>query len=79
MERKDQVVSITPIPFEPLRYWVQSDSRTDVLHVVDLAWQEEPRQRCKPFCSCERCLAQHEATCKHIAACVRWEKLRLSL
>ena len=71
-------MSIEPVPFEPGRFYVKSDSRKNVLHLVDLAWQEESWQKPKPFCGCEESLAKGHI-CKHILATVNFEKTRLHL
>jgi hypothetical protein len=66
-------MTVTPIPGEPFRYLVQSESRPDVEHTVDLQYREEPW--CKPVaaCGCEQIMAKHLTTCKHIRACVAYE------
>jgi hypothetical protein len=74
---KGATVSITPIPFEQGRFYVQSQSRP-ILHVVDLQWQEESWHKPKPFCGCEECMAKGNV-CRHILAVVDYERKRLSI
>jgi hypothetical protein len=74
--QEEKEVNIVPIPFEQGRFYVQSESRPEVLHVVDLAWQEETWTKPHPQCGCERGLA-HNEYCKHLEAVVAWELRRI--
>jgi hypothetical protein len=67
------LMTVTPIPGEPGRYLVQSESRPDVQHTVDLRYQEEPHSKPVPCCGCERMMAKHEKSCKHLRAVVEFE------
>lgn len=67
-------MTVTPIPGEPGRYLVQSESRPDVQHTVDLHYQEEPWSKPIPSCGCEQIMAKHLKTCKHIKACLDYEQ-----
>ncbi len=67
-------MTVTPIPGEPFRYLVQSSSRPDVQHTVDLRYQEEAWSKPVPFCGCERIMAKHETTCKHIQRVIEYEQ-----
>jgi len=69
-------LEVRPIDNEPLCYWVQSASRPEIKHRVDLAFLEDERGKPKAFCSCERMMAAHDPACKHIAAVVACEKAK---
>jgi hypothetical protein len=56
---------VTPIPMEPTRFWVSSESR-DIDHLVDLDWRDEKWHRPKAVCSCEQMQAKGFKVCKHI-------------
>lgn len=71
-------MTVEAIPGEVGRFWVSSRSRPEMLHVVDLQWQEEPRQKPHAFCGCEDSMAKGHI-CGHIIAVVEAEKLRLHL
>ena len=71
-------MTVTPIPGEPLRYWVQSSTRPEIKHVVDLAFKESERSKPTSFCSCERMMAAHDATCKHVMAVVKYEHQQMT-
>jgi hypothetical protein len=72
-------LSVRPIPNEPLRYWVQSASRPDIKHIVDLAFREDQWSKAEPWCSCERIMAAHDPTCKHISQVIKYEQERQAL
>ena len=67
-------MKVTPIPGEPLCYLVQSESRSDVKHRVDLQYREEPWHKPVASCGCERMMAAHDATCKHILRVIEYEQ-----
>lgn len=67
-------MTVTPIPGESGRYLVQSSSRQDVQHTVDLRYQEEPSSKPVPFCGCEQVMAKHAKSCKHIEAVIEYEQ-----
>ena len=71
-------MTVTRIPGE-FRYWVSSESRSGIDHLVDLTWQEERWNKPIAKCSCEACQAQGVRYCKHIKATVLWEMKRLGL
>lgn len=52
---------IEPILGEPTRYFVKSETREDVFHIVDMDDDG------KPNCSCEDSMTRHRV-CKHIRA-----------
>ncbi len=70
-------MTVTPIPAEDRRYLVQSRSRPEMRHLVDLAYDEvqdgKPRKG-KPACSCEAFMARGQSTCPHIEAAKEYEK-----
>jgi hypothetical protein len=66
-------LTVTPIPHEPDRYFVQSSSR-DLEHTVDMKYQESPNQKPRPYCGCEHVFAKGKDTCSHIQAVVDWIK-----
>ncbi len=69
-------MTVTPIPGEPFRYLVQSSSRPDVQHTVDLRYQEEAWSKPVASCGCEQIQAKHLKSCKHIEACVDYEQTK---
>lgn len=71
-------MTVTKVPHE-LRYWVSSESRSGLEHLVDLADRDEPWSRPVARCSCERVQCGHEKYCKHIKLVVQIEKERLHL
>lgn len=70
-------MSVTPFPNELGRFFVTSDT-SDNTYVVDLQFQEEPWMKPKPLCGCIRGLGYGEY-CKHLVACVDYERKRLNL
>lgn len=72
---------ITPIEFEQGRFEVQSRSRADVTHTVDLRELGEWRKP-RATCTCEAFIA-HPVTCgqpcPHILAVVAAERERLGV
>ena len=52
------------IPFED-RWYVTSESRPGLVHVVDLHYQPESWMSPRPACGCEESMAKGH-TCKHI-------------
>lgn len=57
-------MTVTPIEGEIGRFWVTSETRQDVVHVVDL--------RGKPDrCSCEQAQAKGDRYCKHLKAVIK--------
>lgn len=69
-------MKVRPIPGEADRFWVTSDSRPEVDHVVDVAWVECPGDQPMVKCSCERGLA-HDEPCRHIIALAEYLKVNL--
>ncbi len=69
-------MTVTPIPGEPFRYLVQSSSRPDVQHTVDLRYQEETWSKPVASCGCEQIQAKHLKSCKHIEAVVEYENTK---
>ncbi len=63
-------MTVTPITGELCRFFVSSESRSDVDHIVDMDWREEKWHRPRAKCGCEQVQAKGEATCKHIFAVV---------
>lgn len=61
-------MQVEPIPFEPGRFWVQSSSRLDIRHVVDLNFEG------RIACSCEAYQAKGVKRCKHILAVEQQER-----
>jgi hypothetical protein len=59
-------MTIEPIPGEPTRWIVQSESRKDYAFIVDLDYSEagEPG---RPACGCEQFMVRG-IVCKHILA-----------
>jgi hypothetical protein len=58
-------------------FWVQSRSRPDVFHLVDVAYQDEPWRRPYAACSCEAYtinIYHMGKTCPHIKAVRRYLK-----
>ena len=52
---------ITPVPFEPTRFWVASESRRGLVHLVDADYDGGWA------CSCEQFMCRG-IECKHIEA-----------
>jgi len=69
-------MTVHAIPFEHLRYFVESQSGREP-YTVDLHYQEEPWRRPSAFCGCWRVFCGHERLCKHIEAVVNWELNRI--
>lgn len=61
-------MTIMPIPGEPGRFYVASESRPDVVFIVDLEYREERWMKPHPFCSCEDALCRENHNCKHVVA-----------
>ncbi len=72
-------LSVTAIEHEQGRFYVQSRSRADVVHVVDLMWQEEPWHKPRGACWCESCAAKGRTFCPHLEAVVKHEQERLKI
>jgi SWIM zinc finger. len=62
-------MKVEPLPFEPERFLVQSQSRKGIVHLVDMNYDPEQRKPVKgrPVCGCEDCQIRNR-TCKHILA-----------
>ena len=54
-------MKITSVPYEPTRFWVESETRPDLLHLVDADYEG------RWACSCEDCMVRLRE-CKHIRA-----------
>ena len=67
-------MTVTRIPGEPTRFWVSSESRPEVEHLVDFDWRDEKWMKPKALCGCELCQAQGFKVCKHIFAVVDFLK-----
>lgn len=59
-------MKVEPIPGEHGSFWVQSESRPDVKHVVDLDHEG------KVVCGCEQMQAKNLLSCKHVAAVAQY-------
>lgn len=79
----DLCPNVSPIPGEPLRYWVGSNSRPKVKHIVDLAENGGLGQ-----CSCERWVFTigpntkagiTPVACRHITAAQRYLAYEVAL
>lgn len=70
-------MTVWAIPFEQGRFYVQSRSRADVVHVVDLAYVEDRKKAC-PACGCEQYQCKGHV-CDHILATVKHEQERLNI
>lgn len=64
-------MNVRPYPGESNRYLVQSDSRPDLEHVVDMEWQECPGDQVRPLCGCEESFIKGKQ-CKHIKRVQEW-------
>ena len=62
---------VTQIPGE-FRYWVSSESRSGIDHLVDLTWQEERWNRPRALCSCEQMQCKGMPYCKHVLFLVNY-------
>lgn len=71
-------MTVRQIEGEVGRFYVQSRSRPEVVHLVDLAYVDE-QKRHHPQCSCEHCYFRGDFACVHIAAAVESERQRLHL
>lgn len=67
-------MNVQQIPGETTRFFVSSESRTGVSHVVDMDWRDEKWHRPKALCGCEQVQAKGLPTCKHIFAVVDYLK-----
>ena len=65
---------VTPIPWEKTRFFVSSESRVGVDHIVDMDWRDEKWHRPRALCSCEQCQAKGFRVCKHIWKVVEYVK-----
>ena len=63
----EAVMSVTP--FDNGTFLVSSRSRPEMLHLVDVQWQETPREKITVKCGCESSLI-HGRICPHILATV---------
>ena len=64
-------MKVTPVPGEKERFWVQSASREEIQHLVDLAYQETEADKPEPKCSCEQ-NSLKGLSCRHIDAVIRF-------
>lgn len=69
-------MKVQPYAGESNRYLVQSDSRPEMLHVVDMEWVECPGDQPRPLCGCEQSFAKG-LLCKHIKAVADYLKTKL--
>jgi len=69
-------MTVHAIPFEHLRYFVESQSGREP-HVVDLDYKPEPWSKSRPACGCECYMAQNKPVCPHIIAAAQWELNRI--
>lgn len=60
-------MKVRPVPGEAERFFVSSDTRPEVDHIVDTAWVECPGDMPRPMCSCEESMAKGRF-CKHLMA-----------
>ena len=63
-------MTVSHIPGEYCRFFVSSESRAGIDHIVDMDWRDEKWHRPKAVCSCEQVQAKGLRTCKHIFAVV---------
>jgi hypothetical protein len=70
-------VTVQPIENEVGRFFVQSASRAEVQHTVDLQYCEEPWLPPKPACGCESNFI-HGRCCPHLRAVVAFELQRIN-
>ncbi len=63
-------MTVTPIPGELCRFFVSSESRKGVDHIVDMDWRDEKWHKSRARCGCEQVQCKDEPTCKHIFAVV---------
>ncbi len=61
---------MTVTPHDIGTFRVQSGSRPDMEHLVDLAYREEPWNKPVPWCGCEECHAKGHGYCKHLIAVI---------
>jgi hypothetical protein len=74
MNLSTDALNVEPIPGEPDRFLVQSSSRPGIKHLVDLNYQEEPRDKPRAVCGCEQMQAKGALTCKHLQAVLEYKK-----
>lgn len=70
------------IPFDNGTFLVSSRSRPGMQHLVDLCWQDSPKDKPRPACFCEAFAANEKTKgqpCAHILAAVDYEIKRLGL
>lgn len=72
-------MTITPIPGEQGRFFVESTSRPNVTFIVDLNWRDDRRSKPVPQCTCEDALCRGNRFCKHVEAVVKSEQQRVQL
>ena len=58
-------MTICPIPFEPTRFVVESETRSGLAFIVDSDYYTGRADGCRWACGCERLMADNEI-CKHI-------------
>lgn len=71
MDEEATMITVTPIPHEHGRFHASSRSRPGLLHIVDVAFQENPGDKPKAVCSCEDSFAKGNI-CAHIGAVVQY-------
>ncbi len=69
-ETGGNVVTIEAVPGELGRFYVSSESRQGMLHLVDLH---------DKTCSCEQCQCKNDHACKHLRAVAKHELERLGI
>jgi leucyl-tRNA synthetase len=65
-------MTVTPIPGEYSRFFVSSESRSGVDHVVDMDWRDEKWMKPVAMCSCEEMFCKHKKRCKHVEQVIEW-------
>lgn len=66
-------MTVAPVPFEPERFFVSSESRSDVCHIVDVRFKLEPWSKPVVACGCESNFI-YGRPCKHILAVANFLK-----
>lgn len=69
--RRVKPIEVIAISGEPTRFWARSRSRPEMLHVIDLQYQESQEDKPHPKCSCEESFAKGNV-CAHIGAVIQY-------
>lgn len=60
------IMTVTPVPFEPTRFWVSSERPNIEPYLVDFDNRDEKWSKPKAVCGCPDCFAKGFKPCKHI-------------